>query len=153
MKAVCDAGPLIALSKLGQPGLLLKLYSDILIPREVYEEVVTQGLRVGAPDAQAVEFLVREQRIRVVDVAAPSPLPAMGPLPGSKRGGAKWRRLEPRTEGVCRVPDRRPVGEAVAVPWQVLVHDSVYSFTAFMARSLLAEGRRAASAWTAPGGP
>lgn len=75
MKAVSNAGPLIALGKLGQLGLLLKLYDEILIPREVYNEVVVNGLRLGAPDARAVDFLIRQGHIRVVDVTLPSPPP------------------------------------------------------------------------------
>jgi predicted nucleic acid-binding protein len=76
VKVVSNAGPLIALGKLGQLGLLLKLYGEILIPREVYNEVVTNGLRLGTSDAQAVDFLIRQGHIRVVEVALPSPLPA-----------------------------------------------------------------------------
>lgn len=76
MKVVSNAGPLIALGKLGQLGLLLKLYDDILIPREVYQEVVVNGLRLGASDAQAVDFLIQQGHIRMVDVLLPSPLPA-----------------------------------------------------------------------------
>src|SRR5919199_5800918 len=67
--------PLIALGKLGQLGLLLTLYGNILIPREVYNEVVVNGLRLGADDASAVDFLVQQGYIRVVEVALPSPLP------------------------------------------------------------------------------
>ena len=76
MKVVSNAGPLIALGKLGQLGLLLTLYGTILIPREVYNEVVVNGLRLGADDAPAVGFLVRQGYIRVVEVSMPSPLPA-----------------------------------------------------------------------------
>jgi predicted nucleic acid-binding protein len=72
---VSNAGPLIALGKLGQLGLLLKLYGNILIPHEVYHEVVINGLRIGATDAQAVHFLIEQGHIRIVDIALPSPLP------------------------------------------------------------------------------
>jgi predicted nucleic acid-binding protein len=75
MKVVSNAGPLIALGKLGQLGLLLTLYGTILIPREVYNAVVVNGLRLGADDAPAVDFLVRQGSIRVVEVSMPSPLP------------------------------------------------------------------------------
>jgi predicted nucleic acid-binding protein len=47
VKVVCNAGPLIAPGKLGRLGLLLKLYDAILVPREVYNEVVVNGLRLG----------------------------------------------------------------------------------------------------------
>ena len=75
MIIVSNAGPLIALGKLGQLGLLLRLYDRIMIPREVYREVVVNGLRLGAPDARAVDFLVRQGSIQVVDVTLSEPLP------------------------------------------------------------------------------
>ena len=56
MIIVSNAGPLIALGKLGQLGLLLRLYDRILIPREVYREVVVNGLRLGAPDTRCGGF-------------------------------------------------------------------------------------------------
>ena len=75
MKVVSNAGPLIALGKLGQLGLLLKLYDEILIPRLVYDEVVINGLRLGAPEAQTVDWLIQQGHIRVVELTLPSPLP------------------------------------------------------------------------------
>jgi predicted nucleic acid-binding protein len=76
VNVVSNAGPLIALGKLGQLSMLLTLYGDILMPRQVYHEVVINGLRLGAADAPAVDFLVQQDYIRVVEVALPSPLPA-----------------------------------------------------------------------------
>ena len=76
MSVVSNAGPLIALGKLGQLSLLLTLYGEILIPREVYHEVVINGLRLGADDAPAVDFLVRQGYIRVVEVILPPTLPS-----------------------------------------------------------------------------
>lgn len=76
MKVVSNAGPLIALGKLGQLSVLLTLYGDILIPRQVYNEVVINGLRLGADDAPAVDFLVQQGYIRVVEVVLPSSQPA-----------------------------------------------------------------------------
>ena len=75
MNVVSNAGPLIALGKLGQLSLLLTLYGEIIIPREVYREVVINGLRLGADDALAVDFLVRQGHIHVVEVVLPSTLP------------------------------------------------------------------------------
>ncbi len=76
MRVVSNAGPLIALGTLGQLTLLLKLYGDIFIPREVYNEVVVNGLHRGAADAQAVDFFIQQGHIRIIDVTVPSPLPA-----------------------------------------------------------------------------
>jgi predicted nucleic acid-binding protein len=75
VKLVSDAGPLIILAKLGQLGLLLKLYTEILISNEVYQEVVVNGSRLGAADAQIVDFLVRRNHIQVIDVILPVVLP------------------------------------------------------------------------------
>jgi predicted nucleic acid-binding protein len=75
MIVVSDAGPLIALGKLGQLGLLLKLYGQVIIPREVYLEVVVNGLRFGAPDARAVDFLSQQGHIQIVTVSLPAGLP------------------------------------------------------------------------------
>jgi predicted nucleic acid-binding protein len=75
VKAISNAGPLIALAKLGQLGLLLKLFDEIVIPREVYNEVVTKGLLLGAPDAESVDYLIRQGHIFVKDVTLPTPVP------------------------------------------------------------------------------
>ena len=80
MKVVSNAGPLITLGKLGQLSMLLTLYGDILIPREVYNEVVINGLRLGADDAPAVDFLVQQGDIRVVEVVLPSPAAHLGAI-------------------------------------------------------------------------
>jgi len=76
VRVVSNAGPLIALGTLGHLSLLLKLYGSILIPREVYNEVVVNGLHLGAADAQAADFMIQQGHIRIVDVTLPSPLPA-----------------------------------------------------------------------------
>jgi predicted nucleic acid-binding protein len=51
-KVVSNARPLIALGKLGQMGLLIKLYGKVTVSPEVYDEVV-RGIKSGAPDAVA----------------------------------------------------------------------------------------------------
>jgi len=56
VKVVSNAGPLIALGKLGRLDILRKLYGTVLVAEEVYEEVVTSGVAYGAPDA----YLIRE---------------------------------------------------------------------------------------------
>ena len=49
MKVVSDSGPLINLAKVGQFTLLQDLFHNIMIPPEVFEEVVVR--RVGQPGA------------------------------------------------------------------------------------------------------
>jgi len=75
VQVVSNAGPLIALGKLGQLSLLLTLYDEILMPREVYHGVDVYGLRFGADGAPAVDFLMRQGHIGVVEVVLPPTLP------------------------------------------------------------------------------
>lgn len=75
MKVVTNATPLIFLGKLGQLGLLFKLYNDIFVPGEVYKEVVLNGLRLGAAEAPAIHFLVQRAQLQVVQVNLPVPRP------------------------------------------------------------------------------
>ncbi|NTU62332.1 MAG: hypothetical protein HGB05_02760 [Chloroflexi bacterium] len=68
MKAVSNAGPLMALGKLGLMSLLHALYDSVLIPTAVYEEVVTVGLATNQPDAYAVQLAIARNEIGVIAV-------------------------------------------------------------------------------------
>jgi uncharacterized protein len=63
-----NAGPLIALGKLNRLHLLSALFSQVQIPRAVYDEVVTQGLLRGAPEALTVRLFWQHQQWPIVDV-------------------------------------------------------------------------------------
>lgn len=67
MKVVSDAGPLMALAKIGGLDALFKfkLFSKIWTPPAVYEELITAGLHLGAPDASLLESYYRSERIEV----------------------------------------------------------------------------------------
>lgn len=57
---VCNTGPLIALSILGQLHLLERLYRRVLVPEAVRREVVGAGAgRIGASEVQAASWLER----------------------------------------------------------------------------------------------
>lgn len=66
MKVVVNAGPLIALGKLGLIDVLPRLYDTILIPAAVYDEVVTRGSEQGTPDALAVRMAVSRHGLQVI---------------------------------------------------------------------------------------
>jgi predicted nucleic acid-binding protein len=68
VSVVTNAGPLIALGKLNRLDLLVSLFREVQVPRAVYEEVVTEGLTRGAPDARAVRLFWRQQEWPIVDV-------------------------------------------------------------------------------------
>ncbi len=65
---LCDAGPLMALGKLNRLDLLAGLFGQVQIPRAVYDEVVTQGLVRGAPDALTVRLFWQRQQWPIIDV-------------------------------------------------------------------------------------
>jgi predicted nucleic acid-binding protein len=65
---LCNASALIALGKLNRLDLLAGLFDEVQIPRGVYDEVVTQGLTRGAPDALTVRLFWQRQQWPIVDV-------------------------------------------------------------------------------------
>lgn len=52
MNVVCDASTLIALARIGQLDILMRVGARVMIPRGVYEEVVVKG--VGKPGADEI---------------------------------------------------------------------------------------------------
>ena len=58
MKVVTNSTPLIELSKINRLDLLRDVYGTILIPKEVYVEVVTDGIgKPGAAEVKAAEWI------------------------------------------------------------------------------------------------
>lgn len=61
MKIVTNSTPLIELSKIEQLNLLREVYGAILIPEEVYSEVVIDGTgKPGAAEVKAAEWIHRQ---------------------------------------------------------------------------------------------
>jgi uncharacterized protein len=63
--AVSNATPLIYLAKIGKLKLLKALFGEIIIPKEVWIEVVEKGKSLGQKDAYAVENAVAKGWIKV----------------------------------------------------------------------------------------
>ena len=61
-RVVADAGPLMALAKLNVLPLLKRLYGRVLVSQTVYDEVVTEGLARGYPDAGVVQRLLKHSK-------------------------------------------------------------------------------------------
>ena len=72
MKVVVDATPLIALSLINRLDLLRQLFSEVLVPRAVYQEVVQLG-----PDLPGAAALTGADWIRV---RSPRGKPTIEPL-------------------------------------------------------------------------
>ena len=61
MKVVTNSTPLIELSKIKQLNLLREVYGTILIPEEVYVEVVIDGTgKAGAAEVEAAQWIYRQ---------------------------------------------------------------------------------------------
>mgnify|MGYP000952279242 CR=1 FL=1 len=67
---LCNAGPLISLGKLNRLELLAELYGQVQVPRAVYDEAVTQGLALGAPDARTIRLFWQAKDWPIIKVTA-----------------------------------------------------------------------------------
>lgn len=65
MKIVADAGPLMAFAKLGALETLFEIFPRILTAPAVFDEVVTTGVRLGAPDAALIEAAYEQNQLEV----------------------------------------------------------------------------------------
>ena len=72
MKVVADSSPLIALAKIRQFDLLRRLFGSVIIPAEVYAEVVVAGAGLtGAPETGTASWIeVRHLKDRSALAAA-----------------------------------------------------------------------------------
>jgi len=58
--SLCDSGPLIYLSRIGQIELLRKLFGSVAIPASIYNETVEEAKILKKPGALAVENAVKD---------------------------------------------------------------------------------------------
>jgi uncharacterized protein len=72
VSVVSDAGPLMAFAKIGGLDALFRLFPKVLTPPAVYQELVTEGLRLGAPDAALLDARYRSGELDVVSPAKAS---------------------------------------------------------------------------------
>ena len=68
MKVFSNAGPLMALCKLGQLDLLYRLFGRLRFSTSVYQEVVIRGSQRGYPDAVLIKLALQRKQLVVLDV-------------------------------------------------------------------------------------
>lgn len=68
---ISNVGPLIVLAKLNVLHLLKELFDHVHIPRSVYNEVVTEGLRRGHEDARTLQLFLEQVGWLPEDVTEP----------------------------------------------------------------------------------
>ena len=67
---VCDSGPLIHLSRVGQIQLLRQLFGTVLIPSSVYRETVAEAKALRKPGVSTIEKAIDDGWIQVTDISA-----------------------------------------------------------------------------------
>lgn len=80
MIVVTNAGPLMALAKLGLLHLLGRLYGKVLIPGAVFDEVVLRGIEQGFSDSMQVKLAIQQKFLIVNEVKKQGPEIAALPL-------------------------------------------------------------------------
>lgn len=63
MIVVTNAGPLMALAKLGLLHLLGRLYGKVQMPMAVYDEVVLRGMEQGFSNSLQVKLAVQQKTL------------------------------------------------------------------------------------------
>jgi predicted nucleic acid-binding protein len=63
--AICDAGPLMALAKLGVLSKVFSVYPILTISETVYQEAVVAGLAIGARDAEEIDNFCQSKKIAI----------------------------------------------------------------------------------------
>lgn len=65
---VLNATPLIHISRAGYSWVFEKFKKELVIPREVFNDVVVRGKEKGIPDAIITEKLVKNKTIEIIEV-------------------------------------------------------------------------------------
>ena len=65
---ICDSGPLIYLSRVGQVQLLRKLFGSVFISASVYRETVEQAKALRKPGTSAIEKAINDGWIQIIDI-------------------------------------------------------------------------------------
>jgi len=98
---VINATPLIFLARIGKLRKVVEYFGQAVIPEAVYDEVVRRGMALGKPEADLVEELISDGRVRVEKVKK-----AMGEVKGAHSGEAEALSLAKERGDALIVDDR-----------------------------------------------
>ncbi len=65
---IIDSSSLIIFAKLNKLDILLKLYENIDITKEIYKETVQEGLIIEAPDSKIIKECVENKKIKIIEL-------------------------------------------------------------------------------------
>lgn len=106
MPIVSNSTPLIALSRIGRLDVLRDLFEEILVPSEVYDELVVKGK--DRPGSEAVATAVWIRRRVVQDASLTADLGSRG----LGRGEADAVALARETNSICLTDDLAAIAAA-----------------------------------------
>lgn len=130
---VFDATPLIYLARANQLDSVAELADECLIPEPVYDEVVTEGLDAGYPDARRIEAVVEADRLAVCELPDSDFANRLERNNGLSGADVAVLTVAASTDGTAIMDERR--GRQVARVEGIPVHG-----TAFLVLALLRDG-------------
>jgi predicted nucleic acid-binding protein len=140
LPAVSDSSPLIWLSKVGYLHLLKSLYGEVIIPLEVYREVVVRGLEDGFSDALVIEESVKQGWVKISELDEKNKdicTMIMESDPGIHRGEVEAVLLARDME--CLLLMDESSGRTLAESWSVKVRGTLYVILSSLRLGLLGE--------------
>ncbi len=78
---VVNSTPLLYLAKIGKLRKIIEHFGLMVIPEAVYDETVRRGMALGKPEAQVINELIKDGRIKVEKVKK-----ILGEIKGLHRG-------------------------------------------------------------------
>jgi len=138
LPVISDSTPLIWLSKIGKISLLHKLYNQVIIPSEVYNEVVLIGLKQGFSDAYVVKDCIENGWIKVQNLDTEQTKRSQMILKHAKELhlGEIQAIILAQTQNTLLLIDESS-GRAFAETWGLKVHGTIYVILQCLRKSIL----------------
>ncbi len=71
---IFNSSPLIHLTKIGKIEYVLNMFDFIVIPSEVYSEVIEEGIKEGFSDATLLNNYFKNKKIKKMEIIKPDPI-------------------------------------------------------------------------------
>ena len=65
---IVDSSSLIIIAKVNKLEVLLRLYKDIFITKNIYKETVEEGMIIGASDSKIIKNFVEDNKIKILNL-------------------------------------------------------------------------------------
>ncbi|MBS3075266.1 DUF3368 domain-containing protein [Candidatus Pacearchaeota archaeon] len=65
---IADSSSLIIFAKINKLNILIKLFNKIQITKEIYNEIIEQGILIHAPDAEILKNFFNNKKIEIIEL-------------------------------------------------------------------------------------